>query len=77
MRTWPPVGAVTKGLRGEELAELGLMARTGVRMFSDDGKCVHDPLLMRRALEYVRAFDGGDRPARPGSAAGRSGCLLR
>lgn len=53
-----PVGAVTKGLRGEELAELGLMARTGVRMFSDDGKCVHDPLLMRRALEYVRAFDG-------------------
>lgn len=53
-----PVGAVTKGLRGEELAELGLMARAGVRMFSDDGKCVHDSLVMRRALEYVRAFDG-------------------
>lgn len=53
-----PVGAVTKGLKGEELAELGLMARAGVRMFSDDGKCVHDSLLMRRALEYVRAFDG-------------------
>lgn len=53
-----PVGAVTKGLAGEELAELGLMARAGVRMFSDDGKCVHDSLVMRRALEYVRAFDG-------------------
>lgn len=55
-----PVGAVTKGLAGEELAELGLMARSaaGVRVFSDDGKCVHDARLMRRALEYVRAFDG-------------------
>ncbi|TDT34035.1 dihydroorotase [Naumannella halotolerans] len=55
-----PVGAVSKGLAGEELAELGLMARSraGVRMFSDDGRCVADPLLMRRALEYVRAFDG-------------------
>lgn len=53
-----PVGAVTKGLEGAELAELGLMARKGVRVFSDDGKCVGDSLLMRRALEYVRAFDG-------------------
>ena len=55
-----PVGSVTKGLAGEELAELGLMAssRANVRMFSDDGKCVHDPLIMRRALEYVSAFDG-------------------
>lgn len=53
-----PVGAVTKGLRGEELAELGLMARAGVRVFSDDGHCVADSRLMRRALEYVRAFDG-------------------
>ncbi|MDO5626890.1 MAG: dihydroorotase [Mobilicoccus sp.] len=55
-----PVGAVTKGLAGEELAELGLMnaSRAGVAMFSDDGKCVHDPLLMRRALEYVTAFGG-------------------
>lgn len=55
-----PVGAVTKGLAGEELAELGLMhrSRAGVRVFSDDGKCVHDARLMRRALEYVRAFDG-------------------
>lgn len=55
-----PIGAVTKGLAGEELAELALMARSraGVRVFSDDGRCVHDARLMRRALEYVRAFDG-------------------
>nr|WP_156612170.1 dihydroorotase [Auraticoccus cholistanensis] len=55
-----PVGAVTKGLAGEQLAELGLMARSSaaVRVFSDDGSCVHDSRLMRRALEYVRAFDG-------------------
>ncbi|HYO85313.1 MAG TPA: dihydroorotase [Dermatophilaceae bacterium] len=55
-----PVGAVTMGLEGATLAELGLMARSRarVRFFSDDGRCVHDPLLMRRALEYVRAFDG-------------------
>ncbi|WP_028658630.1 dihydroorotase [Nocardioides insulae] len=55
-----PVGAVTKGLAGEELAELGLMARSRarVRVFSDDGKCVHDPRVMRRALEYIRAFGG-------------------
>ncbi|MGB3828309.1 MAG: dihydroorotase [Ornithinimicrobium sp.] len=55
-----PVGAVTKELAGVELAELGLMARSraGVRVFSDDGKCVHDARVMRRALEYVKAFDG-------------------
>ena len=55
-----PVGAVSKGLGGSELAELGLMARSGarVRVFSDDGRCVSDARLMRRALEYVRAFDG-------------------
>lgn len=55
-----PVGAVTKGLAGQELAEMGLMARSRakVRMFSDDGRCVHDPLVMRRALEYVKTFDG-------------------
>ena len=55
-----PVGAVTVGLRGEQLAELGAMADSaaGVRVFSDDGACVADPALMRRALEYVRAFDG-------------------
>src|SRR5690606_16845861 len=55
-----PVGAVTIGLRGERLAELGAMADSaaGVRVFSDDGHCVWDPVLMRRALEYVKAFDG-------------------
>ena len=55
-----PVGAVTKGLAGEELAELGLMhrSRARVRVFSDDGKCVADPRVMRRALEYVKAFGG-------------------
>lgn len=55
-----PVGAVTKGLAGEELAELGLMnrSRAAVRVFSDDGRCVHDARVMRRALEYVKAFGG-------------------
>lgn len=55
-----PVGAVTVGLAGTQLAELGAMADSAaaVRVFSDDGKCVHDPLVMRRALEYVKAFDG-------------------
>ena len=55
-----PIGAVTKGLNGEQLAELGAMADSiaRVRIFSDDGKCVSDPLLMRRALEYVKTFDG-------------------
>jgi len=55
-----PVGAVTVGLAGKQLAELGAMADSAarVRIFSDDGKCVHDAQLMRRALEYVKAFDG-------------------
>ncbi|KAA1423258.1 dihydroorotase [Mumia zhuanghuii] len=55
-----PVGAVTVGLAGEKLAELGAMADSAarVRVFSDDGKCVSDAVLMRRALEYVKAFDG-------------------
>jgi dihydroorotase len=55
-----PVGAVTVGLKGERLAELGAMADSAarVRVFSDDGMCVSDPALMRRALEYVKAFDG-------------------
>lgn len=55
-----PIGAVTVGLAGEQLAELGAMADSAatVRIFSDDGMCVHDPRLMRRALEYVKAFDG-------------------
>ena len=55
-----PIGAVTKGLEGHELADLGSMAhsKARVRVFSDDGNCVSDPLLMRRALEYVKQFDG-------------------
>jgi dihydroorotase len=55
-----PVGAVTVGLGGERLAELGAMAESTarVRVFSDDGRCVSDAVLMRRALEYVKAFDG-------------------
>jgi dihydroorotase len=55
-----PVGAVTVGLRGQQLAELGAMADSAarVRIFSDDGQCVSDAVLMRRALEYVKAFDG-------------------
>ncbi|MGD9531655.1 dihydroorotase [Pseudonocardia sp.] len=54
-----PVGAVTVGLEGTKMAELGTMARSRaqVRMFSDDGRCVHDPLIMRRALEYASALD--------------------
>ena len=55
-----PVGAVTAGLDGRQLAELGAMADSAasVRVFSDDGRCVSDATLMRRALEYVKAFDG-------------------
>ena len=55
-----PIGAVTVGLAGEQLAELGAMydSAANVRIFSDDGNCVHDPLLMRRALEYVKGFRG-------------------
>ncbi len=55
-----PVGAVSAGLEGKHLSEMGAMAasKAHVRVFSDDGKCVSDPMLMRRALEYVKAFDG-------------------
>ena len=55
-----PIGAVTVGQKGERLAELGAMAesRAQVRVFSDDGFCVWDPLIMRRALEYVKSFGG-------------------
>ncbi|MEU0841733.1 dihydroorotase [Streptomyces sp. NPDC005962] len=55
-----PIGAVTVGLEGKKLAELGAMheSAAGVRVFSDDGKCVDDAVIMRRALEYVKAFDG-------------------
>ncbi|UCM86793.1 dihydroorotase [Streptomyces marincola] len=55
-----PVGAVTVGLEGKQLAELGAMHESAARVvvFSDDGKCVDDAVIMRRALEYVKAFDG-------------------
>ena len=55
-----PVGAVTQGLAGKHLSSMGAMAhsRSQVRVFSDDGKCVSDPVLMRRALEYVKTFGG-------------------
>ena len=55
-----PIGAVTRGLEGEHLAEIGAMADSlaQVRVFSDDGHCVFDPLVMRRALEYVKKFNG-------------------
>ena len=72
-----PVGAVTRGLGGEELAELGLMARSRaqVRVFSDDGKCVHNARVMRRALEYVRAFGGVvSQHSQDPSLAGPSAC---
>src|SRR5690606_6182572 len=72
-----PVGAVPRGLAGEELAELGLMARSraGVRVFSDDGKCVADPLIMRRALEYVKTFGGVvSQHAQDPSLAGSQAC---
>ncbi|CAB4719143.1 unannotated protein [freshwater metagenome] len=55
-----PIGAVTQGLKGETLSEIGAMADSiaQVRTFSDDGNCVSDPLVMRRALEYIKKFDG-------------------
>ncbi|MEU9415699.1 dihydroorotase [Streptomyces sp. NPDC048272] len=55
-----PIGAVTVGLEGKQLAELGAMhdSAAHVTVFSDDGKCVDDAVIMRRALEYVKAFGG-------------------
>ncbi|GAA2262275.1 dihydroorotase [Glycomyces scopariae] len=55
-----PIGAVSVGLEGKQLAEIGAMAHSAakVRMFSDDGHCVADPIMMRRALEYVKTFGG-------------------
>lgn len=52
-----PTGAITKGIAGEELAPIGAMARTGVVALTDDGRCVQNHELMRRALEYARMFD--------------------
>lgn len=52
-----PIGAVTKGQQGEELAEMGLMAREGIVAVSDDGYPVSSALLMRRALQYAGQFE--------------------
>lgn len=52
-----PVGAITKGLEGESLAEIGEMVQAGVRVFSDDGRCVATARLLRNALVYGKAFD--------------------
>jgi dihydroorotase len=52
-----PVGAITRGLEGQSLSDIGEMAAAGVRMFSDDGKCVQRARVLRMALEYANAFD--------------------
>ncbi len=72
-----PVGAVTKGLLGDELAELALMNRSRARVtvFSDDGRCVQDARVMRRALDYIRAFDGViSQHSQDSSLAGPAAC---
>ena len=72
-----PVGAVTKALAGQELAELGLMARSRarVRLFSDDGHCVQDARVMRRALEYLKPFGGViSQHAQDSNLAGPAAC---
>lgn len=55
-----PIGAITVNLEGKQLSDMGKMNQStaNVKVFSDDGKCVSDSLVMRRALEYVKAFDG-------------------
>lgn len=52
-----PIGAVTKGLKGEELSEMGRMLEAGAVAFSDDGKCIMDAVVMRHALEYAGQFN--------------------
>ena len=52
-----PVGAITKGQKGEELSEFGMMYEAGCIAFSDDGRPVMDSLIMRRALEYSKIFN--------------------
>lgn len=52
-----PIGAVTKGLKGEELSEIGMMVEAGVRALSDDGMPIMNSALMRKAMEYASTFD--------------------
>jgi dihydroorotase len=52
-----PAGAITRGLAGESLTDIAEMAETGVRLFTDDGRCVESSRMMRLALEYAKAFD--------------------
>ena len=52
-----PIGAITAGSKGEQLAEIGEMKRAGIVAISDDGRPVADTNLMRRAMEYARDFD--------------------
>jgi dihydroorotase len=52
-----PIGAITKGLKGEELAEMGEMAEAGVVAFSDDGKTLMNPAVLRSACEYTKLFE--------------------
>jgi dihydroorotase len=52
-----PAGCITRGRRGESLAPFGELVAAGVRIFTDDGNGVQDPLLMRRAMEYSRGLD--------------------
>jgi len=53
-----PVGAITRGLEGADMAEIGEMVEAGVRVFSDDGRCVPTARVLRNALTYARIFDG-------------------
>lgn len=72
-----PIGAVTHALAGEQLAELALMhrSRAQVRVFSDDGRCVQDSRVMRRALEYIRSFGGViSQHSQDTNLAGSSAC---
>lgn len=72
-----PIGAITKGLAGKELSEMLLMhrSRAQVTVFSDDGSCVMDAGLMRRALEWVKPFDGVlAQHSQDSSLAGPSAC---
>ncbi|MCL6471615.1 MAG: dihydroorotase [Firmicutes bacterium] len=52
-----PIGAITQGLEGERLSEMGDLIKAGAVAFSDDGKCVMNAQLMRRALEYTKMWD--------------------